>query len=87
MPPQPRPPQKLLPPGQRFRPEIENARAGGVDDADLVLRLTFGDAAKLKRDPNVSTEDLSFKGGETRYLGVRVVEGGVATSALEIVTA
>jgi hypothetical protein len=58
-----------------------------VDSADLVLRLTFGDAAKLKRDPNVSTEDLSFRGGETRYLGVKVVEGGVATSALEIVTA
>lgn len=87
MPPQPRPPQKPLPPGQRFRPEIETARAEGVDCADLVLRLTFSDAAKLKRDPNVLTEDLSFKGGETRYLGVRVIEGGVATSALEIATA
>ena len=86
MPSQPRPPQKPLPPGQRFRPEIENARAGGASDADLLLRLTFGDAAKLKRDPNVSTEDLSFLGGETRYLGVRVVEGGVTASALVIIT-
>jgi hypothetical protein len=87
MPPHPRPPQKPLPPGQRFKPEIETARAGGVAESDLLLRLTFGDASKLKRDPNVSTADLSFLGGETRYLGVKVVEGGVATSALVILTA
>jgi hypothetical protein len=87
MPSQPRPPQKPLPPGQRFKPEIENARAGGANSADLLLHLTFGDASKLKRDPNVSLEDLSFEGGETRYLGVKVVEGGVAASALVIITA
>jgi hypothetical protein len=87
MPPHPRPPQRPLPPGQRFKPEIESARAGGVAESDLLLRLTFGDASKLKRDPNVSTQDLSFQGGETRYLGVKVVEGGVATSALVILTA
>ena len=87
MPPHPRPPQKPLPPGQRFKPQIESARADGVDNADLLLRLTFGDASKLKRDPSVSTEDLSFKDGETRYLGVKVVEGGVAASALVILSA
>jgi hypothetical protein len=86
MPPQPRPPAKPLPPGQRFKPQIEKAFADGVASSDLLLQLTFGDAAKLKRDPNVSLEDLSFLGGETRYLGVKVVEGGIAASALVIIT-
>jgi hypothetical protein len=84
MPPRPQP--KPLPPGQRFKPEIERAFAEGVASANLLLQLTFGDAAKLKRDPNVGTEDISFLGGETRYLGVKVVEGGIAASALVVLT-
>jgi hypothetical protein len=86
MPPQNRPPPRPLPPGQRFKPQIEKAFADGVSSADLVLQLTFGDASKLKRDPNVSLEDLSFLGGETRYLGVKVVEGGIDASALVILS-
>jgi hypothetical protein len=86
MPPHNRPPPKPLPPGQRFKPEIEKAFADGVATSDLLLQLTFGDASKLKRDPNVSIADLSFHGGETRYLGVKVVEGGIAASALVILT-
>jgi hypothetical protein len=86
MPPQNRPPPRPLPPGQRFKPQIEKAFAEGVASADLVLQLTFGDAAKLKRDPNVNLEDISFLGGETRYLGVKVVEGGIDASALVILS-
>jgi hypothetical protein len=87
MPPQNRPPPRPLPPGQRFKPQIEKALANGFDSASLVLQLTFTDAAKLKRDPNISLEDLSFRGGEMRYLGVKVVEGGADASSLVILNA
>ncbi|HXV00740.1 MAG TPA: hypothetical protein VG166_09590 [Caulobacteraceae bacterium] len=87
MPPHNRPPPKPLPPGQRFKPQIEKAFADGASTADLVLQLTFGDASKLKRDPSVPIDELSFLGGETRYLGVKVVEGGIDTSALVILSA
>jgi hypothetical protein len=86
MPQQNRPPPRPLPPGQRFKPQIEKAFAAGVETSNLLLQLTFSDAAKLKRDPNVGIEDLSFHGGETRYLGVKVVEGGIAASTLVILT-
>ena len=78
-------PKKALPPAERFKSEIEKATAEGTPISTLLLQLTFGDAAKLKRDRNVSTEDLSFLGGEIRYLGVKVVEGGAASSALIVV--
>jgi hypothetical protein len=87
MPSQNRPPPRPLPPGQRFKPQIEKALANGFDSASMVLQLTFTDAAKLKRDPNISIEDLSFRGGEMRYLGVKVVEGGADASALVILNA
>ncbi len=81
-----RPPivQKLLPPGQRFRSEIEKATGAGAAPADLLLQLTLSDASKLRRDRTILTEDLSFADGEMRYLGVKVVEGDTKASALVV---
>lgn len=68
----------------RFRPEIEAAAANGVAREDMVLHLTASDASRLKRDPAVPVEDLSFAGGMMRFLGVRVEAGGVADSELKL---
>lgn len=84
MPPRAAPVKKAPPPAERFKAEIEKAQADGASLSDLLLQLTFGDAAKLKRDRNVSTDDISFRDGEIRYLGVKVVEGGAEASALVI---
>ncbi len=78
----PPPPPKLLPPGQRFRSEIEKATADGAVISALMLKLTLSDAAKLRRDPSIETEAISFTDGQMRYLGVRVVEGDITTSKL-----
>ena len=80
----PPPPPKALPPAQRFKAEIEKRTEEGASPADLLLRLTRGDAAKLRRDPSVSLDDLSFADGEMRYLGVKVSEGGTDASVLVV---
>jgi hypothetical protein len=85
MPPQAKAPPKALPPAQRFRAEIEKARSDGAALSDLVLQLTFSDTARLKRDRSVPTEDIQFVSGELHYLGVKVVEGSAAASALVLV--
>ena len=82
MAPRPAPPVKPLPPRERFRAEIERATLDGAAPDALLLRLTLGDAAKLRRDPNLSLADLSFADGEMRYLGVKVSEGGTDASVL-----
>ena len=79
----PRPPVVTLQPlGQRFKAEIEKATADGAAPSELVLQLTRADASKMKRDPAIPMEDINFADGEMRYLGVRVAEGTVKTSAL-----
>ena len=62
----------------RFRAQIAEAEATGAKPTDLVLNLTHGDAIKLQRDGKIAVADISFLGGEMRYLGVVVVRGGVA---------
>jgi hypothetical protein len=74
-------------PGLMFRAAIEKAQADGVDPSALLLKLTLGDVARLKRDPTISTADISFSGGEMRYLGVKVAQGQVEASALVILQA
>jgi hypothetical protein len=78
-PPPPAPPQ---PPGQKFRTAIEQAKSDGTDPSAMMLRLTLGDFSRLKRDPAIAANDISFAGDEMRYLGVKVAPGGVETSAL-----
>jgi hypothetical protein len=67
----------------RFRREIEEAEAGGVARADMKLKLTLGDANKLRRDKDLPIADISFAGGGMRFLGVTVEQGGVAASSLD----
>jgi hypothetical protein len=71
------------PPAERFRRAIAQAESEGVEKAAMVLRLTRGDEAKLKRDPRVATDEISFLGGEMRFLGVKVACGSVVESALD----
>ena len=65
-----------------FRSEIERAEAEGVSRADMTLQLTLNDVNQLKRDHSLAVTDISFAGGVMKYLGVKVVEGGVAISVL-----
>ena len=49
----------------------------------MVLRLTLSDVAHLKRDASLALEDISFRDGVMRFLGVQIEPGGVAESVLE----
>jgi hypothetical protein len=66
----------------RFRQEIEQAEARGVVRADMILKLTLNDVNKLQRDGDLPLADISFAGGVMRYLGVAIIQGGVAESSL-----
>lgn len=67
----------------QFRREIEKAEADGVSREDMMLRLTLSDVTHLKRDPELAVSDISFADGVMRFLGVKVEQGGVATSILD----
>lgn len=69
-------------PALRFGREIQKALTAGTGAGDLTLRLTLMDASKIKRDREVAMADVSFSPEGMRYLGVRVVEGGVKSSEL-----
>jgi hypothetical protein len=71
-------------PGHVFRKQIEAALASGAAVEDMTLRLTLGDVHKLKRDTSLALSDISFAGGVMRFLGVKIEQGGVAASALEV---
>ena len=64
-----RPPvaKPLLPPGERFRSAIEEAKEGGIAPSAMLLQLTHTDAAKLRRDQSIPVHDLSFADGAMRY--------------------
>ena len=70
-----------------FRDAISKAVEDGAGHDDMTLRLTLSDFSELKRDSSVALEDISFKGGEMRYLGVKVTGGGVETSRLDLESA
>lgn len=74
---------KPLSAASRLRNFIEAAEVDGVAREDMTLRLTFADDNQLKRDGSLALEDISFKGGIMRYLGVRIERGGVRESVLE----
>lgn len=75
---------KTASPDARFRAQIEAAAADGADRAQMLLRLTLRDANLLSRDPDTPLADISYLGGEMRFLGVRVAKGGVAESSLDL---
>ena len=66
-----------------YRAAIAKAEAEGIAKADMVLRLTRKNDADLKRDRSVDVHEISFLGGEMRFLGVKVVAGGVDVASLE----
>lgn len=78
--PAPKPPPS---PAILFRREIETAIAGGASATAMTLRLTLSDGRRLRRDETVPLDQISYQGGEMRFLGVRVLEGGVTVSALD----
>lgn len=65
-----------------FRREIQQAQADGVACEAMTLHLTLSDASHLKRDRSVAIEDIRFVDGHMTYLGVKILEGGVAESVL-----
>ncbi len=67
-----------------FRREIEKAELAGVEKSAMVLRLTLGDVAALKRDRSLAVDDISFAHGEMRFQGVKIVSGGLTASELQI---
>ncbi|MGH6993770.1 MAG: hypothetical protein ACRED8_11950 [Caulobacteraceae bacterium] len=71
-----------LPLAIRLRREIEKAETEGLTRPQMTLRLTLGDAILLKRDPSLALADIGFVDGAMRFLGVKVVEGGVSASEL-----
>ena len=75
-----RPPRPRIP---DFRAAIAQALEEGANIDSLVLRLTLRDEAELKRNPSVGTDEISFRDGKMRFLGVTVVSGGIAESTLE----
>ena len=78
---------KRTPPALRprdFRAAIDQAERDGIAKADMTLRLTLRDEAELKRDPAIAIDEISFAGGEMRFLGVKVAPGGVTASSLDL---
>lgn len=80
----PKPPPTPRQSNVGFQDAIEKAVLAGVLPEDMTLHLTHRDASNLRRDPAVPTEAISFAGGDMRLMGVKVVTGGIATSALQI---
>lgn len=68
---------------QLLRDWIGAAGHDGAASADFVLRLTLRDGSALKRHPSVRPHEITFASGVMHFLGVRVVEGGVADSMLD----
>lgn len=65
-----------------FRKAIEAAEAEGLAPGDMVLHLTLRDVHRLKTDRDIPVADVSFADGGMRFLGVPVIQGGVAVSFL-----
>ena len=68
---------------EEMRLLIDKADQEGVDRSLMVLRMTLRDASELKRDPKVASEDIAYKDGRMRYLGIPVAQGGVTQSTLD----
>jgi hypothetical protein len=80
----PKPPPTLRQSNAGFQDAIEKAVLAGAKPEDMTLHLTHRDASNLRRDPAIPLEAISFSDGEMRLMGVRVITGGIATSALQV---
>ncbi len=80
----PRPLARRASVASQFRGEIEKAEADGVSRDAMTLRLNLSDVSQLKRDRTIAVSDISFVDGVMRYLGVKVIQGGVDASALSL---
>lgn len=69
-------------PDARFRSQIQAAIAEGIAPEAMTLRLTLRDVTLLSRERSTPVADISYAGGEMRFLGVRVEKGGVDVSSL-----
>jgi hypothetical protein len=69
---------------KQLRQWIAAAELDGYLPGDMLLRLTCSDAAALKRHPDVAVHEVSFAMGEMRFMGVKVQEGAVTNSVLEL---
>lgn len=83
------PPAAAKPALATLRNPIEDARAAigaaerqGVARDSLRLRLTHRDASLLKRSPAVADDEISFDGGQMRFLGIPVEIGSTPVSEL-----
>lgn len=65
-----------------FRSQIEAADTAGVSREDMTLHLTLNDVNQLQRDRSLPLSDIKFVDGVMSYLGVKIVQGGVAASVL-----
>jgi hypothetical protein len=68
---------------EEMRLLIDKADQEGTDRKMMVLRMTLRDVSELKRDPKVASEDIAYKDGQMRYLGIPVAQGGVTQSTLD----
>jgi hypothetical protein len=68
---------------EEMRLLIDKADEDGVDRKLMVLRMTLRDVSELKRDPKVASEDIAYKDGQMRFLGIPVAQGGVTQSTLD----
>lgn len=71
-------------PDQRFRGPIEAAIAAGAPVGEMRLRLTLRDASLLARDRSIPVADIRFEDGVMHFLGVKVEQGGVSVSVLDV---
>jgi hypothetical protein len=80
----PRPLARRASVASQFRGEIEKAEANGVSRDSMTLKLNLSDVSQLKRDRTIAVSDISFVDGVMRYLGVKVIQGGVDASVLSL---
>jgi hypothetical protein len=66
-----------------LRSAIDKAETQGIDRGDMLLHLTLRDESVIKRSRSVGIDEISFEGGEMRFVGVKVVVTSDAMSSLE----
>ena len=77
-------PLKIRNPVEDLRAAVAEAETRGVKRKAMWLRLTHRDASVLKRSPAVADDEISFDGGEMRFLGIAVEVGAVTVSELVV---